>query len=79
MPLKESPSSILEIHSGGGVVVLRETETSRLAPMGSDRSVVSAGAEFPTTADTFDIVIEVPQMVDRRLLDVLVGENPTSQ
>ena len=47
----------------------------RLASVRSDRFVVSTEAEFLDIADPFDVVTEFPQIVDRRPLDVLVGEN----
>ena len=73
--LEENASSILHIQLGKEVVILSENKTVCLASVRSDRFVVSAEAEFFDISDPFDIVMEFPQIVDRRLLDVFVSED----
>ena len=73
--LEKNSSGLFDIDPGEKVVILCENEAIHLVSVCSDRFVGSTETEFLDIADPFDIVTELPQIIDRRLLDVFVSED----
>lgn len=76
--LEENTGSSGDIQLRKEVVILCKNESICLPSIRGDCRVTGSKLEVGHSTNSFDIMIELSQIVDRRSLDIFVSEQPVS-